>query len=256
MLTSLRRQLRWAVPVLGIALLPGCTTTGGRPGITNPLSGAAGTTTTVGAIDPSLLTPAQREMRDRNEKLKETVMEGVLIGAAAGAVIGAVMTGSGRGAVVGGLIGSGVGYLAGSAVAEMQGEEGKKLDTIEALTAAMRTKNSEAQQAIAGIEAVIAEDKKKIALLNRQLKSKKIDRAKYEQELSVVRADQEEIRAAAANMGKQVGSFEASLAEHRKKDEAAISKDVEKAMSDMKKSNERLKAVSEVADRLMPPTRA
>ncbi|WP_455183931.1 glycine zipper domain-containing protein [Azospirillum palustre] len=242
--------------MIGIALLTGCTTAGGRPGIANPLSGAAGTKTSVSAIDPSLMTPAQREMRERNEKLKETVMEGVLIGAAAGTIIGAVVTGSGRGAVVGGLIGSGVGYLAGSAMAEMQGEEGKKLDTVEALTAAMRTKNGEAQQAIAGIEAVIAEDKKKIALLNRQLKSKKIDQAKYEQELSVVRADQEEIRTAAANMDKQVGSFEASLAEHRKKDDATISKDVEKAMSDMKKSNERLKAVSEVADRLMPPTRA
>ncbi|MBP2295254.1 glycine zipper domain-containing protein [Azospirillum rugosum] len=259
MLHALRTTLRFGLPLVALVLLPGCNTTGNpfvpNPGGSSAFPVMAPPAKQTATIDPARLSTAQREMRERNERLRETVMEGVLIGAAAGAAIGAIATRSADGAIIGGLIGSGVGYVAGSVLAETQGEAGERLDTIEGLTKAMKEKNEKTETAIAGIQTVIDEDKKKLALLNRQLKAKAIDKAKYEQELAIIQADQNDIRQTRESLKKQVETYETSLADQRKKNASSVTKDAEKSLADLKKNSERMRVMSEVADRLMPTPR-
>jgi hypothetical protein len=254
--------IRWSAPAFGVLMLSGCMAPALAPSLISALTAPAAGTENRPAQQPAPakssadlanLSPAQREMRERNEKLRTTVWEGVAIGAAAGAVIGALASdGSAQGALIGGLVGSGLGYLAASAVADAQNEAGQKLDTIEALTTAMKTKNAETQKAITGIQVVIDENKKKIASLNKQLKAKKIDRAKYNQELDIVRADQKDIRETTDSLKKQIIAFESNYQEIRNKNPANDNPEAAKALADLKNSNQRINQIAEVAEEMAP----
>lgn len=239
MLSRFQQAFRWIVPFAALALLPACATTGGK--------------VTDSAAAETSLTPAQRQMRERNEKLRMTVVEGALVGAGVGALIGTVATGGSRdGALIGGVIGAGLGTIAGSIISENQKEAGERLDTIQGLTASIRTKNEETEAAIQGINEVIAEDKRKIALLNKQLKANKIEQSKYKQELALIQADQEEIRKTAKSLNAQVEAYEKKAAVVGKDASPKDTKALKENMDKMKANVKRMNRISEIAEKMAP----
>jgi hypothetical protein len=187
------------IPVI-CGLLSGCMANAAFPGF--------------GTAADADLSPAQRQMRKQTAALNKTVWEGAAMGALAGALAGALI--DRKQPLRGGLLGAFGGGLAGGAagqyVAARQQEAGNTLNTVEAITADVRRKNVEARQAIDSMETVIAEDRRKVAILKAQLRDGQITQAKYEQQAAVVRDDHAEIAGAAKCVADQSQVFEESAA--------------------------------------------
>lgn len=234
--------------VASLSLLGACTTIAPVTSQSTPQVSAQ---TTSATIKNDRLTPAQRKMREQANLVRQTTVEGVVIGAVVGAVAGGILGGR-DGAVIGALVGGGLGGIAGNAIGDEQAKAAVKLDSIEALTKAVREKNVQVASSIKSMEEVMREDKKTYAFLKNGLKTKKITKEKYEQELQVIKADREEISQTLASLAKQVADYDANLADLKRNNPEQQTADAHAALDELARSRDHMQQLMGIADKAMP----
>jgi hypothetical protein len=168
--------MRVTAAVLSLALLlPACET----PGVGSAYGAPVGP-----------LTPQQQAMRDQSARWNRTFATGALTGAAAGAGIGALAS---RDHGTGALIGAGVGLLAGAIAAAMvanrnlafENREGTATQRIAAAQQIADNLNS----AAAASEQVAADNRRRLAELDRQYRAGQITAAQYQAQTATMRQD-------------------------------------------------------------------
>ena len=177
--TGRTRRLRAGAAALALALaLPACATQGG------------------GMYGGGPLTPQQQALRDQSGRWYRTVGTGALAGAAGGAAIGAMAAPRNRG--TGALIGAGAGLLAGvlagALVAErnlaFENREGSATQRIAAAEQIAANLNS----AAAASEQVTADNRRRLAQLDRQYRGGQITSAQYQAQVQTMHQDVEVMR--------------------------------------------------------------
>jgi hypothetical protein len=166
-----------AAALIAIGLLAGgCVTTGGTVGgLSMPatptwLSGT-GASTQSASTEPTDLTPAERRMREQSRAFQRTVWEGVLIGAGAGTLWGVIQRDDAKDVLKKALIGGAVGGLAGAYIAHKQKQYSSKEDQLDSMITDVRKSNRETEQLIASAREVIAEDKRRLAAVEKRHKA-------------------------------------------------------------------------------------
>lgn len=225
-----------AFPVVALMLVTGCATT--RP-----------------APDTRSLTPAQRELRQLNEAFEKTVWEGIGAGVVGGAAIGALaalLAGKNPlyGAAIGGVSGGLLGGVAGSYVAQRQREASSRLGTVQAMRRDVQQKNRQAADAVRVSERVLEEDKKKLALLKKQLRAGKITQQQFDTEQAVIAEDVAEIRATGVSAGEQLDVFRDGADAVAQGAEHAEVAELQADIAALKRQKERLDALAKVGDAL------
>ena len=168
------------------ALLGGCLTDGGRLRIPP-----------IPQLFSAERTPAQQEFSQRAEPFNRTVWEGALIGAGAGALICSFFGDADnrvRDALLCGAGGVFVGGLAAVYVAHKQSEYANREDVLDSMIADVRQKNDESEQLIEAMQAVVDEDRRKLAALRAQLDAGEITQVGYEVEIAHIGGDLTEMR--------------------------------------------------------------
>lgn len=172
---------RAAITLISALATAGCVTPGDIQGVAGGLIPSVGSSSqtpnaSASASDASL-TPAERRMREQSRAFEKTVWEGVLVGGGAGAVAGGIygaMHGGRaedvlKGAAIGGAVGAAAGGLAGAYVAEKQKQYASKEDQLDAMIADVRKSNDATQALITSVRQVIAEDKRRLAAVRKQV---------------------------------------------------------------------------------------
>jgi uncharacterized protein YcfJ len=160
----------------------------------------SGQTTTDAQQDERDLTPKHRELRtlarqqeEQAEAFNKTIMEGAAIGALIGATVGALTGDTGQDrlkrAAIGGVAGAAAGALAGKYVAYKQQQYTNREDQLNSMIADVRQLNQENQVILNNMREVLAENKSRIADLEKQYERKKISREQYQRELAAVKSD-------------------------------------------------------------------
>jgi uncharacterized membrane protein len=125
----------------------------------------------VSAAGAAQLTPAEERLRQQSRAFERTVWEGVLIGAGAGALWGALAGDDTKGILTKTAIGGAVGGLAGAYIATKQREFASAEDQLDSMIADVRQSNSEAEALIASMRDVIAEDRRRLAAVERRVRA-------------------------------------------------------------------------------------
>jgi hypothetical protein len=168
------------------------------------------------SIPESELSPSQIAMRQRTEALNSTIWQGAGIGALIGAVAGAILSENrAEGALIGGATGAAMGGLAGNYVATKQQTYGNHLDVLESMVTDVRRKNGEAAEAIQSMRAVVAEDRRKLAALNKQYAAGAIPEPEYSRRIEIIQADRQEILNAAQQTQHQAQTFKEARQEYQ-----------------------------------------
>ncbi|WP_216644832.1 hypothetical protein [Candidatus Thiodictyon syntrophicum] len=155
----------------------GCVTPGDLQGAAGAASGwlpsigsaQASRTPTDDTADASL-TPAERRLREQSRAFQKTVWEGALIGAGAGTLYGLLRRERAQDVVRDALIGGAVGGLAGAYIAHKQQQYSGKEDQLDSMIADVRKSNEETQSLIVSVRQVIAEDKRRLAAVEQQVR--------------------------------------------------------------------------------------
>jgi len=187
------------------------------------------------------LSPAQSKMRQQAAALDTpvwqtaTFWQGTAAGAAAGGLIAALTGGDAKDIAVGAAAGAAVGALAGAYVANKQQAYASREAVLDSMIADVRLKNAQAEDLIAGIQQVIAEDRKQLAQLERDYRQRKIDRQQMDRQLAVVRADRRRIAAAAGKAQEQLVVFTEARTEYRKQNPQVATPVLDKELAGFEK---------------------
>jgi gas vesicle protein len=221
--TRRSRRMRVMAALLSVALVaPACTATGGA--------------------NEANLTPAQRQLREQNQRWWQTTGTGAAAGAAAGVAAGALIgsgnrQNQGTAMLIGGLLGALAGSVAGVTLANRTlGFENNELGANQRIQSAQQTAAGLEQQARAA-EQVSTEHARRLEVLDRQFRARQITAEQYRTAAAPIRQDKElmesnaaearnvrqrmntqrgqlpEISAAEARMGPAQRSLEASAAQ-------------------------------------------
>jgi hypothetical protein len=154
----------------------GCVTTGTSVGglslpATPAWLGGAGASTSAEGATPSDLTPAERRMREQSRAFQRTVWEGALFGAGAGALWGVIQRDDAKDVLKKALIGGAVGGLAGAYIAHKQKQYSSKEDQLNSMITDVRESNQQTKELITSTREVIAEDKRRLAGVEKRYKA-------------------------------------------------------------------------------------
>ncbi len=141
------------------------------------------------------LSPQQQALRDQSARWNRTVATGALAGAATGAAIGALAS---RNRGTGALIGAGAGLLAGALAGVMVAErnlafENREANATQRIAAAQQIAVN-LDKAAAAAEQVTADNRRRLAALDRQYRAGQITAAQYQAETAAMREDVEVMR--------------------------------------------------------------
>jgi hypothetical protein len=145
--------------------------------------------------DPSL-TPAQRQLREANASWNNTVASGALVGAAAGAAIGAAAANNRRGEamLIGALIGTAAGLVGGLVVANRNFTFADREAGAQARIDNANNVASDLERRAALANNVVAQNRARIADLDRQYRAGQITSAQYRARTESMRGDLDALR--------------------------------------------------------------
>jgi outer membrane lipoprotein SlyB len=163
--------------LLAVALfVQGCATTGG------PIANTAH------------LTPAQRQLRDQDQRWWQTTTTGAVSGAALGAVAGAMLGGRGNrreGALIGALVGGLAGTAAGATMANRTLEfENREASASERIASAQQAAASFEQAAMTAKQ-VTDENSRRLEALDRQYRVRQITAEEYRRAAAPIQQDKD-----------------------------------------------------------------
>jgi hypothetical protein len=166
---------RLTIALMSVLLTAGCVTTSGvdhsKTGTAPKSSTDSGdnSQTPAQTASPESLTPSERRMREQSNAFQKTVWQGALIGAGTTGLI-AVLVGE-ETAMLASLFGGGAaGGLSGSYVAHKQKQFSNKEDVLNSMIADVRKSNAETQEFIVSVREVIAEDQRRLAAVEQQVR--------------------------------------------------------------------------------------
>jgi hypothetical protein len=131
-------------------------------------SSGGGTTVSSQGAETVSLTPVERRMREQSQAFQRTVWEGALLGAGTTSLLAAFLTGQEMAMLAGGA-GATAGGLGGAYIANKQKMYATKEAVLESMTADVRKSNLDTESLIASVREVIAEDRRRLAALQRQV---------------------------------------------------------------------------------------
>lgn len=187
-----RRFSRAAIVVCLSAALAGCDTLPLQP---SAMEGSR-----------SAQSPDEVRLRQQGSTFNNTVIEGCMVGSIAGALIGALVSGKqnrGRGAAIGAAAGGALGCGSGWWVAETQQSHAMNEQQLDALAQTLRQENVKLSQLVATSRQVIAEDKKKIARIDRELAAGRLSREQARAEMNSVDSNQQYLSQTLTNLKQQ-----------------------------------------------------
>jgi len=176
---------------------------------------AAGTTAGQDGGQDLALTPAEQRMRDQSRAFQKTVWEGALIGASAGAIWGLVKGDDARDVMKKALIGGAAGGLAGAYVAHKQKEYAGKEDQLDSMIADVRESNRLAEELAVSVREVIAEDKRRLASVQRDYKAGRATQAEIENARRRVSENKAVVAQASKGAREKYSMFEGAEREYR-----------------------------------------
>lgn len=154
-----------------------------------------------GANDPSL-TPAQRALRQQNERYNETVSTGTATGAVAGALLGAILggllAGNNRGNRAGGIaigaaagaaLGGGAGYAAGNYIAARNQRYSSREEAAQSRLEAAQQESAKLAQSAALSDQVARENEAKLTDARRRYAAGQITRAQLDTQVQQAQSD-------------------------------------------------------------------
>ena len=166
---------RVSIAIIASLMTAGCVSTGDIQGMVGVAPGwlpniAGSNQITTETTSSASLTPSEQRLREQSRVFQKTVWEGALIGAGAGTVYGVIRGEKGTDLLRDALIGGAVGGLAGAYVAHKQEQYSSKEDQLDSMIADVRKSNQETVELIASVRQVIAEDKKRLAAVEQQVR--------------------------------------------------------------------------------------
>ena len=190
------RFSRAAIAVVVSAALAGCETLPTQPSaMEGPLSGQS---------------PEEARLRQQGNAFNNTVAEGCAVGAVAGALIGALLSGKhhrGRGAAIGAAAGGALGCGSGWWLAETQQRHAMSEQQLDALAQTLRQENAKLAQLVNTSRQVIAEDKRKIARIERDLAAGLLSREQARAEMGSVDSNERYLNQTLSNLKQQQGEW-------------------------------------------------
>jgi hypothetical protein len=238
--------------VVAVFLMGGCVSTGG--GVSNPLSGATSWVTGVSGVTGGTpaeaetagpLTPAEQRMRDQSRAFQKTVWEGVLIGASAGAIWGLVKGDDARDVMKKALIGGAAGGLAGAYVAHKQKEYAGKEDQLDSMIADVRESNKQAEELAVSVREVIAEDKRRLASVQKDYKAGRATQAEIENARRRVSENKAVVVQASKGAREKYSMFEGAERSFREQNPGT---DTGRLQSELNSYNQQIETLDGLAD--------
>ncbi|WP_293324134.1 glycine zipper domain-containing protein [Parvibaculum sp.] len=228
---------RFFVMAVAAVFLVGCQTTG---------SGSY-----LGASDEPDMSPAERTMHERSEAFNRTIWEGAAMGAVGGAIMGILIGRDAKSAAIGAAAGALAGGLAGNYLANKQQQYAHKEQQLDAMIADVHTKNVQAKQMVSALEDVVAEDRKRLALANKQYEDGLIKKAEYDREIKDVKDNRAYIDSQIADARKQHKVFKDAGNEFQK---ANPGTDMKKYDSEVEELGRRIDYMAKVSDEISDPS--
>lgn len=208
-----------ALGVLAMGVLTGgCVTPGGE--IDTSMAGATSWVKNLGGgsvvkEDEANLSPAERRLREQSRAFNKTVWQGVLFGAGAGALWGIIRGESGSDILKKAVIGGAVGGLAGAYIGHKQKQFSNKEDQLDSMIVDVRQSNAETKDLIASVRTVIAEDKRRLADVNKRFKKGQATEAEVSSVRQRVSNNQTVVTQATKGAREKHGMFEGAEKQYR-----------------------------------------
>ena len=161
------------------------------------------------------LSPAERRLREQSRAFQKTVWEGALIGASAGALWGIVQGKDTEGILKRALIGGAVGGLAGAYVASKQKQYSNKEDQLDSMIADVRKSNKETEDLIGSARQVLAEDKRRLASVEKRYKAGQASKADLDSTRHRVSENNAVVSQATKGAREKYSMFEGAEREYR-----------------------------------------
>lgn len=198
------------------------------------------------------LSAAQMQLRQANDRFRQTVAEGALAGGAllgiAGGVIGAVACGSRcalLGAASGVAVGAGIGAAMGYNVARKNYAQARTEDNLKKLIAEANQDAGAYHRSADASRDIAAEARTRIAALDAQYRAKTITAEQYKQSVATYRESSDIIKTQLASTNEKMAAMRADAAAQDSADKASLLNDanqVEEARRALKQSSDSLAA--------------
>lgn len=171
--------------LVGSLALGGCASGGGGYGYQEPL------------------TPAQAALRQQTDRFNDTVATGVVAGALLGALVGALSDSKnrGRGAAIGAAAGGVIGGASGYYIATQSEQYASREQALDARIQAANNEANSYRQIAASSSRVVADNRQKIALLDKQYRAGQISAKDYRARTASMYEDLKLMDEALANAG-------------------------------------------------------
>jgi hypothetical protein len=239
------------VPALAAAmvLVGGCVSTGDKVGASTAgagswVAGLTGGSSTDAASDGSL-TPEERRLREQSKAFQKTVWEGVLIGASAGALWGIVQGKDTEGILKRALIGGAVGGLAGAYVANKQKQYSNKEDQLDSMISDVQKSNKETEELIGSARQVLAEDKRRLASVEKRYKAGQATAADLSSTRSRVSENKAVVTQATKGAREKYSMFEGAEQEYRQQNPGT---DTARLQSELRAYNQQIETLDGLAN--------
>lgn len=250
-----RRDPRWLAGIAAVALtvsglqILGCVSTGGG-GLSMSVApswlGGSGAGLKAGeGTESSDLTPAERRLREQSRAFQRTVWEGVLIGAGAGALWGVIQRDDAKDVLKKALIGGAVGGLAGAYIAHKQKQYSNEEDQLDSMIADVRESNQQTKALIVSTREVIAEDKRRLAAVEKRYKAGQATEAELKTTRTHVSENQAVIAQAAKGAREKSSMFEGAERAYQQQNPGA---DTAPLKSEIDAFNEQIETLDGLAD--------
>lgn len=203
--------------ILAISLLSGCS----ELTVSEvPIGNLAQSITNVfgpAACEEQGSTPAERKLCEQAAVFNKTVWQGALTGSLLAIAYTLVSGGDTDEALQNAALGAAVGALAGAYVANKQDEFTNQEDILNSMIDDVRLKNQEAQNMIKSMQAVVADDQRRMVELDTRYKQQLLTREQLDRELTSVNKNREEVMAITKKATEQLLVFTASKKEYETK---------------------------------------
>lgn len=199
------------------------------------------------SVDDSgaVLTPAEERLRRQSQAFQRTVWEGALIGAGAGALWGAIAGDDTRGILTKTAIGGAAGGLAGAYIASKQKSFASEEDQLDSMIADVQRSNREAEDLIASLREVIAEDRDRLAAVERRYRAGQATEAEVAATRKRVAVNRSIAQNAANGAREQYAMYSGAERSFQGKNPNA---DTNKLRSELKTYQQQIETLDELAD--------
>jgi len=191
------------------------------------------------------LTASETRMRQQSRNFDRTIWEGVLIGAVGGAIWGLIEGGDTSELLKRVGIGAAVGGLAGAYIAHKQKQYSETEDQLESMTVDVRESNEDAEALIASAREVLAEDKRRLAAVNKRYRQGAASHEEMKRERARLAANRKVLTNAVDGGKEKYTMFQGAKHEYKKQNPEV---DVKRLDRELETYNEHIETLDGLAE--------